>query len=758
MDDGFDEIKQIFLEESYEGIDIMEQGLLELDPNTCDLDKVNEIFRAAHSIKGGGGTFGFTEISDFTHGAETLLDEMRNEKRNASDTIIQVLLDCVDCLRDMLDGIRDDSDHDKEQAKIVQNKIAVILKSSDGKITEEQTITVSASDKNIDLPESAPNETSKIEPDLTGFNVWEILFTPHDDILQSGNEPPLIFRELSNLGELEIDLNQTNLPEFKYLNAKQCYLSWTLILRSDCEKIDIESSFDWVTEQADIQINLLVDNDSPTAEIEDKAPEGFIDLSAYANPDPTPSSKPAEDSKETKAVKEVFDNFEANSEREEKIIAATKQIEIAKQNNLKATAKKPAKKENSKPPSPEQSSIRVSTDKVDNLMDLVGELVITQSMLARFGKDYSEENLEELKDGLAQLERNARELQESSMRIRMLPIKSVFSRFPRLIRDLSSQLGKKIELQIEGEQTELDKIVMEKIGDPMVHLVRNSIDHGIELPETRISHGKPETGVLHLNAYHEAGNIVIEIKDDGAGLNKERILSKAIENNIVSAEDELSDDAIHNLIFQPGFSTADEVTDISGRGVGMDVVKRNIHDIGGRVEVSSEENVGTTFLIRLPLTLAILDGQLVRAGSDIFVIPLLAMIESVLIDPSQISVIGNDSIVYQFREEYISIADLSIYGPIIGTNVDNFNVMADHLLVVCECDGIKFGIIVEEMSDQQQVVIKSLDVNYKHVQGLSGGTILGDGRVALILDPADFMDYCMNIDASTLSSSISINS
>ncbi|MCK5881000.1 MAG: chemotaxis protein CheA [Sinobacterium sp.] len=756
MDDGYEEIKQIFLEESYEGIDIMEQGLLELDPHTSDLDKVNQIFRAAHSIKGGGGTFGFTEISDFTHGAETLLDEMRNEKRNASDNIIQVLLDCVDCLRDMLNGIRDNSEHDKEQASTVQAKITSILESSEGKVGEPVPEAPAIQDT-IEI--ETTNSEEAIAP-LYNERTWEINFTPHYDILQSGNEPPLIFRELGNLGELDIHPQLSQLPAFNELEPKNCYLSWQLTLTSSCDIVDIESCFDWVSQQADISIEALaIENTEPQKEqpsaVKPAEPEGYIDLSAYV-----PAAKKApEPSDHPKTVDEVFDNFKAGSERENKIIQATKQIEMAKQNAEKAAAKKkPKAKEAPTNTNAEQSSIRVSTDKVDNLMDLVGELVITQSMLARFGKDYNADNMEELKDGLAQLERNARELQESSMSIRMLPIKSVFNRFPRLIRDLSGQLGKKIELQIEGEQTELDKIVMEKIGDPLVHLVRNSIDHGIEIPEQRIASGKPEIGILKLNAYHEAGNIVIEIIDDGAGLNKQRILEKAIESGIVTTDEVLNDEAIHNLIFQPGFSTADEVTDISGRGVGMDVVKRNIHDIGGRVEVSSEEEVGTTFTIRLPLTLAILDGQLVKAGGDIFVIPLLAMIESVLIDPSHVSVIGNTSIVYHFREEYISIADLSIYGPVTGKNVDSFNSVADHLLVVCECDGKKFGIVVEEMSDQQQVVIKSLDVNYKHVQGLSGGTILGDGRVALILDPVDFMDYCMNVHTEEPAQSLQVNS
>ncbi len=695
---------------------------------------------------------------------------MRNGTRSASDTIIEVLLECVDCLRHMLDCIRDDDETDIDTVTKVKANIESIIESNEGLATttssnhcedtasqDDASDALTASTNTIAEQKGNNRLGSQALPSLSldGWRKhWKISFKPDRTILATGNEPYRIFRELRKLGNLDCQSSAKHLPDFSNIKSDECYLSWDISLYSDCTLDEIENCFDWVTTQAKIEIQCVELG-------EENFPEGFIDLSAYASPDKIDQNKKTEISTDEtdKNIEHVFNEFECSNEREKQIVEATKKLELAKMEAKTTSAKQTAKDANKEKPTstPEQSSIRVSTDKVDNLMDLVGELVITQSMLARFGKDYSEDSMEALKDGLAQLERNARELQESSMRIRMLPIKAVFSRFPRLIRDLSSQLGKQIDLQIEGEQTELDKIVMEKIGDPLVHLVRNSIDHGIETPEERSKHGKPERGCLKLNAYHEAGNIVIEINDDGAGLNHKRILSKALENGVINSEDTLTPDQIHNLIFQPGFSTAEEVTDISGRGVGMDVVRRNIQDIGGRVEVNSEEGVGTTFTIRLPLTLAILDGQLVKAGGDIFVIPLLSIIESVLINPDYVSVIGNTSIVYHFREEYIVIADLSSYGPITGRNIDNFQSIANHLLVVCECDGKKFGIIVEEMSDQQQVVIKSLDVNYKHVKGLSGGTILGDGRVALILDPVDFMEYCMSLDASTLKYNLTVN-
>ncbi|HIL91422.1 MAG TPA: chemotaxis protein CheA, partial [Cycloclasticus sp.] len=389
----------------------------------------------------------------------------------------------------------------------------------------------------------------------------------------------------------------------------------------------------------------------------------------------------------------------------------------------------------------EAASIRVGIDKVDEIINLVGELVITQSMLDQAGEDLEEqaeaqgdnknaETLVRLRNGLVQLERNTRELQEGVMRIRMLPISFVFSRMPRLVHDLSSKLDKKVELLVAGEETELDKTVMENIGDPMVHLVRNALDHGIETPEIRLAAGKPETGTLKLNAFHKGSSIVIEIKDDGAGINKQKVLAKAIEKGVISADDPLSDDEINNLIFAPGFSTADVVSDVSGRGVGMDVVKTSISKLGGSVSVTSEEGKGSLFTIRLPLTLAILDGQLVTVGNESYVIPLIAIIESLQVDRANISVVAGKAEVYKLREHYIPIIRSRAVFGLADDNRDLHN----SLMVVVEVDGSPAGIIVDDLQGQQQVVIKSLETNYRKVETMSGATILGDGTVALIWD------------------------
>jgi len=394
-----------------------------------------------------------------------------------------------------------------------------------------------------------------------------------------------------------------------------------------------------------------------------------------------------------------------------------------------------------------ETSIRVSIDKVDELINTVGELVITQSMLGQFGEveNLTNEHLDKLRDGLSQLERNTRELQESVMRIRMLPISFTFQRFPRLVHDLSNQLGKKVELKMSGEQTELDKTVMEKIGDPLVHLVRNSMDHGIESPDARIAAGKPAMGLVHLNAYHQGGNIVIEIKDDGGGLNKDKILAKARSSGLVAEDEHLSDEQIHDLIFQPGFSTADKVSDVSGRGVGMDVVRRNIRSLGGTVDVKSKQGEGSTFTIRLPLTLAILDGQLIRVGQEIYIVPLVSIIESVQVKKEKVNVISGRGEVYKLRDDYIPIVRLY---HVFGLKADSIS-LDKGLLVVVEAEGKKVAMFVDELLAQQQVVIKSLETNYKKVEGLSGATILGDGTVALILDITGLFDLSKKIATHT---------
>ncbi|MDH5570274.1 MAG: chemotaxis protein CheA [Gammaproteobacteria bacterium] len=644
---------QVFFEESFEGLDIMESGLMGLDLGDADNEEINTIFRAAHSIKGGSGTFGFKEIADFTHVLETLLDEMRDGRRQVTREAVDALLHSVDVLRMMMDSAKDDTDSDKDQIQKQLKELEGILGS--GSATTGM---------------SAPDQVAS----SGGATGWNIRFIPEPDMMVTGNDPLKIIRELAELGEIEVQTHTEKLPNLAELNPEDCYLGWDIRLTGDIAEDVLKDIFLWVEDECELSMQpiLAAVTGSPTTTEVNNQP-------AMVEP-----------------VQEAV--------------------------NKNAEAKKAAAG---------SSSIRVGIDKIDDLINMVGELVITQSMLSLLGEEFSIEKLEKLQDGLVQLERHTRELQESVMLIRMLPISFSFSRFPRLVRDLSANLGKKIELVMSGENTEIDKTLIEKIGDPLVHLVRNSIDHGIEKPEDRIKAGKPETGTIKLNAFHKGGNIVIEIVDDGKGIDPTAVLNKAIEKGLVPAGANLTNQQINDLIFQPGFSTAKEITDVSGRGVGMDVVRKNITSLGGAVEIQSTFGKGSVFTIRLPLTLAILDGQTVIVGDEIYIIPLVSIVESIQIKSEIINKVAGKGETFKLRDEYIPIVRLS---SVFGIPNAKAKKLEDGLLVVVEADRKPCGLFVDDLLSQQQVVIKSLEQNYQRVDGVSGATILGDGSVALILD------------------------
>ncbi len=714
-DEDMDEIKQIFVEESNEGLDVMESGLLELKPGSSDSETINNIFRAAHSIKGGGGTFGFTEIADFTHGIETLLDEVRDGSRSVTEDIIQLFLECVDCLRGMLNSINDGADYDNERITKLSARIQTFLDQKQ----DASNITNNASSNN----EEKVIET--ITQVVTRY--WDIYFKPYPGIIKGGNEPYRIFRELAKLGTLDVKSDITSIPDFGEINPENCYIAWNLSLISEVNEDEIYELFSWVSEECELEIT-------------EKAPEAsLLTEESELTEEPEPEESHINNKTDSnKANSSALIEKSNNEQLSQEAVPATSEVKKKSKSTV------------------DTGSVRVGIQKIDNLLDLVGELIITQSMLARFGKESnSDESLKDLRDGLELLGRNTRELQESAMQIRMLPIKVVFSRFPRLIRDLSSKLDKKIILNIQGETTEIDKLVMEKIGDPLVHLVRNSVDHGIEQVDVRRALGKPDAGTITLSAMQEAGNIVITIGDDGAGLNKQRILEKAIAKGIVQPNDNLTDENIHNLIFHPGFSTAETVSGLSGRGVGMDVVKRNISDLGGRVIIKSKEDVGSQIIVKLPLTLAIMEGQLVRVNDMIYVIPLLSILESVLIEVKDLSLIGYDLLVYHFRGEHIPIISLGEqddFGE--RCKAKNLQRLKDKLLVICEIGGAKIGLLVDDLSDQQQVVIKNLETNFKKMPGLLGATILGSGKVALILDIGGLASVFMHGNSSKVTNQI----
>jgi two-component system chemotaxis sensor kinase CheA len=685
------EFHDVFFEECFEGLGVMESGLLTLDKCT-DVEEINAIFRAAHSIKGGSASFGFMDISSFTHVMETLLDEMRDGRRQVTQPIVDLLLESVDVLRSMVTAAQQNEETNPDRAAEVQQKLEAVLEKSG----DDNTSTQSCSDESSSSGDTGPASTRGQS------QVWRIKFKPDADMMKNGNDPARIFRELQKLADMSITVDTTTLPAFADLEPESSYLSWVLELHGDVEEKDIRELFSWVEEDSELVITSLDTESSveenhgtATAEGEPATAEPLLSQQSEAAPLPDAEKQPPQDNRS----------------------AATAQAA--------ETPKTAVNKES--------TSIRVGIDKVDALINMVGELVITQSMLSQISSDLAAgdtHTLEKMLDGITQLERNTRELQESVLQIRMLPISFSFSRFPRLVRDLSNKMGKQIELIMTGENTEVDKTVLEKIGDPLVHLVRNSLDHGIEMPDVRRAAGKPETGTLELRAYHKGGDIIVQVSDDGAGINRDIILKKAIEKGLVNEDEELSDDRINNLIFAPGFSTADQISDVSGRGVGMDVVQRNIRDLGGNVSITSNKGAGSTVTIRLPLTLSILDGQLARIGKETYIVSLVSIVESLQMQPEHISSITGQSELYRLRDEYIPIIRVC---ELLGMKAEKTS-LQDGLLMVVEADGQRVGLFVDDLLGQQQVVIKSLETNFRQIQGISSATILGDGTVALIVD------------------------
>lgn len=660
-----------FFEESTEAAELLEAGLLKLEAG-FDAVVVDEVFRAAHSIKGGAGTFGFAEVGALAHDMETLLDQIRAGTRPPAPDTMALLLEGVDSLRDALVARR-------EGRTVAADRQAAL---------RQRLHTMSASPvAPAAAPAPAPAEVvSDLVADLMSSMTWgwRIAFRPRPHLLESGNEPWRLVRELESLGNVSVEADLGALPSLLEIVPSACYLAWHITVVTDAPRAAIEDVFSWVAEDAHLSIEEL------RATADARAPEEISALTAAvaasASPQPRATLPPLPAA--------------GAGNREEHDVAL--------------------------------ASLRVGIDKIDALMNMVGELVITQSMLG--GLDdagpFDDARLARLREGLSQLSRNSRALQESVMRLRSVPVSVVFNRFPRLVHDLSRHLGKRVELVISGQSTELDKTVLEKLGDPLVHLVRNSLDHGFEMPDERAAAGKAPSGRLGLSAFHRGGDIVVEVEDDGRGLDNDRILRKARERGIVPHDVTPSPQEIAELIFSPGFSTAEVVTDVSGRGVGMDVVRRNVRSLGGDIGIESVRGRGTKITLRLPLTLAIIDGQLVRVGEHPYVVPLLTIVESVQIAAGRLKSVAGGGVVYRVRDQLVPVVDL--VGILGGT--PSVEPLEGRLLVLVEADGRRVGLVVDELQGQQQVVIKSLETNCGRIEGLAGATILGDGSVAFILD------------------------
>ena len=755
-----------FREESYEGLEIMESSLLSLD--TGDTEAINTIFRAAHSIKGGAGTFGFAEVSDFTHDVETLLDELRNLRQPITADIVNLLLQAVDVTRALIAATQEGPAVDQDMIGAVQIKLQQAINGE------------------LDTACEPEAESQPVINTLSASRQWQIYFKPAKTLLQQGHEPGFMLDALQQLGNTEIQAFSEELPQLTDLDPHQSYLGWQINLEADCSEADIREIFEWVEDECELVIlneqpcpaesrdgwlisftpdpTLLQQGHEPAFMLEALGELGEIRVTADCQSLPVLDQLQPEQLHLSWQVRlfsdcpaaDIEEIFEWVADECELVITplipttvpadtgtcdTTETTEEAAAAPIITPAEAPPVSPQSTTASQitvESTTVRVDLEKIDLLVNRVGELVITQAMLSQVGTELMELpdiDTSRLAAGLEQLERNTRDLQEDVMRVRMFPISFVFNRFPRLVHDTSSKLGKQVELKISGEQTEIDKTVMEKIGDPLVHLIRNSLDHGLETPEQRRACGKPETGTLELDAYHQGGFFVIDITDDGQGINTDKVRQKAIERGVISQDQPLSLSETHELLFSPGFSTAEQVSDLSGRGVGLDVVRRNIEALGGSIRLDSEPGQGTRFSISLPLTLAIMDGQLVQLDQATYIIPLISIVETILASPKDFSQIAGENCLLLFRDEYIPLVDLRKIFKVEARSQSN----QGQLVAIVESAGQKAGFIVDELFGQQQVVIKSLEQNFKRIDGLTGATILGDGSVALILDIAGLM-------------------
>jgi two-component system, chemotaxis family, sensor kinase CheA len=696
---SLDELKRTFFDECSELLQDMETGLTDLQEGSGTEDTVHAVFRAVHSIKGGAGIFGFEALVGFAHVFETVLDLMRNGTLNPTPEVFTVLLMSSDMLADLVGMSRSGEAIPAGHANECRQALEQLL--GKGKPGSSDGAEDAGDFEGLDFkPVRAGGDdagdfegidfTPVQSDDFDGKQSYTITFRPKPEMLRNANEPLYILRELRGLGELNLVADLSGLPPLSDIQPDQPYIAWTATLRTDAPRSAVDAVFEFVV--GDCDLSIVEDQPPPVAEAA-PAPEEHHEMTAEAPSAPVAESKKAERSQLAAEPAEGGKGASANKKQ--------------------------------------ATTTRVDLEKIDRVVNMVGELIIAQAMLGQVVQGLSEEVNESLSQVLDQVIHHTRELKESVMSMRAQPVGSVFQRMPRLVRELSMKTGKKIRLEMAGESTEVDRTIVERLADPLTHIIRNSADHGLESPEDRLACGKTEEGTIHLAAAQRGGRIVIEIKDDGAGINTERVLRKAKEKNLVDQDVTLTEDEICNLIFLPGFSTADTVSDLSGRGVGMDVVRRNIQDLGGRVSLKSERGKGMTIQLALPLTLAVMDGMVIKVGENIYVMPMSSIVECLLPGSSEAYNLLNTRGMLKLRGELVQLVYLSDLFDVKSTSRG----ISESVVIITEAgDGAKFGLVVDELCGHQQVVIKSIEDSYGQVPGIAAATIFGNGKVALILD------------------------
>jgi two-component system chemotaxis sensor kinase CheA len=685
---AIDELVQVFLEESEDEIRELEAGLIKLEEDQDDEGIINRVFRAAHTIKGSAGLVGFDEVSNFTHNIENILDRIRNNDLKITKKLITNLLSAVDLLKRMITASAEGEALDTAE---IEN-LTLTLKRFAGAGKPAESLHQSKAKRQTDEEERIISVTLRFRP----------------DILSTGQDPLMLLTELADNGEIiETRAFTDAIPDFYNLVPTTCYTWWEVILKTTRFLSDIQNIFLFVIDENDILIE----------DISSQYKEG-VDLSL--------AEKPIGEILVEKGIVKSRDVEEVLKDHK-----TTGAVLVEKGKAPREVVEKMALAQSQSRKIAKSSTIRVDTDKLDKLVNLVGEMVISVARMSQLASEVENEtSSRSLQGASASLERISRELQEQVMRVRMVPVEGTFNRFRRVVRDLSFEQGKKIEIRMSGTDTELDKNVIEQIGDPLKHMIRNSIDHGIELPEERKRLGKQAEGTIWLKAFQREGNIFIEISDDGKGIDKEKVLEKAIEKGMAEPGRTYSDKEIFEMLFAPGLSTAEKVSELSGRGVGMDVVRKNIEDLHGSVEIISERGKGSTFRVKLPLTLAIIDGMMVRVGTEVLTIPLSVIDKSVRPSKAEVKTVEGKGELVDIRGDYIPLVRIYQLFDIPAEKTDP----TDALVVVLQSTENRFGVLVDDVLGQTQAVIKSIDKNFRKIEGTSGATILGNGRVSLILD------------------------
>lgn len=685
----FKKLYGVFVDEAMERIAELEDGLLRIEKSPDDKELINTIFRAAHTIKGSSGSLGLKDISAFTHHMEEILDMVRQEKipphsplekggGGEFKELINVLLEATDMIKEMVEAVAADTPFEFSKCGDLIRRMEEI--------------------KTGKSPEALSRSP--------GIKTFKIIFIPDSNLFKRGIDPAMVIEDLKGIGEVvHITANTDTVPMLSELDPETLYLRWDILLKTNRDEADIRKVFEFAGDGSNIRILPVISHEY----------EKYM----------TPIGKMLVDEGIVKA-EDVEDALKSQKKLGEILIEQGKVTPKEAERVLEKQSQK--KIESFK--SSISSTIRVDLKKLDHLINIVGEMVIVHSMFQQTLQSNGNGASEKFDHLFSQLQRIGKDIQESAMSLRMLPVGEVFQRFTRLVRELSVSKNKNIELIITGEDTELDKGVLEKIADPLVHLIRNSIDHGIETPEERLSKGKPANGTINLSAYQMGDSVYIDVEDDGRGLNKEKIIEKAISKGIINSVSGLTDDHIYNLIFMPGFSTAESVTDISGRGVGMDVVKKNIESLNGKVYIRTRQDIGTTISIKLPLTLAIIDGLTLLVGEEVFAIPITSVVESLRPNRIDVKSLNEKGEVINVRGEYIPLIRLYEILGITSWKKDPW----DAIVIVAMHEGRKYGLLIDELLGEQQIVIKNLGSATPRVSGIGGGTILGDGKVALVLD------------------------